>query len=292
MRRVHGSRLDGIWVGSVAAAQLRSVRRWPVSLWAEDRADPQEFEESNVANYSAEDLQRAGFPSWVTIRGGVDGTRPRVGRVWVSSQSVDARTSDTTVTLRARIRDADSGIQRARSHFGDIYSMYTDLRLVSGSRHDGVWAVTVVFDHCDDDLRTRSFRPGVTGWDRAGRWDGRSPDTAAVAVTAGDTTRPTTLPCDSYPPGVTTLCFTEDVTGITTQTAVVHPPDQPASAAVTGSWLCEDRADAATDCEFGRVRTARFTSDTPTSAPLEITLNPPHTLGITDMVGNPVQSYS
>ncbi len=112
-----------------------------------------------------------------------------------------------------------------------------------------------------------------------------------MTVAAPDNTRAQLQGCKVRPAGVTSVCFTEDVTGIDNETAVVHPRRQTAATPIGGTWQCADASGAAADCQSGHVRAARFTPTTPVPVPLAVALNPEHTLGITDLGGNSIFTY-
>jgi hypothetical protein len=53
-------------------------------------------------------------------------------------------------------------------------------------------------------------------------------------------------------------------------------------------WTCADVFGSPTSCASGTVRRAAFTPAAPTTGQLFVLLNPEHTLGVTDLAGNPV----
>ena len=81
------------------------------------------------------------------------------------------------------------------------------------------------------------------------------------------------------------LDFDEDVTGITPSSAPVIAAD--GGAPVAGAWTCTDATGATTGCATGTVRRAAFTPAVPTTSQLFVLLNPEHSLGVTDLAGNP-----
>ncbi|MEO7979903.1 MAG: hypothetical protein ABI807_03240, partial [Sporichthyaceae bacterium] len=79
-----------------------------------------------------------------------------------------------------------------------------------------------------------------------------------------------------------------DVIGITPASAPVHALAD--GSQVVGTWTCTDAAGVAVSCATGALRKAVFTPH-PTFAAvgqLVVVLNPEHSLGITDLAGNPV----
>ena len=288
LRLVQGTPLDGIWAGRLSTAALHANKLWPARLWLQDRT-MDEFE-NNSRGYSTSALAAAGFPSSVHVRAGADIRPPRISDLQVSSRDVDVRTGDATVTIQARIRDGGSGVQGAYAALStsQIDWNYTSrLTRVAGTEKDGIWAGEVVVDHCT--ARSRPFVASVHATDFA-EWNARLRDQDhPVAVTAGDNIQPRLKECPTYPPGVRSLCFTEDVTGINGETAIIRKGDPP--TLVSGTWSCQDSTGAAADCETGRVRVARFTPMSTTASGLTVSLNPEHTLGVTDMAGNPVFTY-
>jgi hypothetical protein len=287
---VRGTPRDGIWAASFPAALFYVKQSWPVTLTAEDRAGWLQFENTHEAVYSAADLRRAGLPSEVTMRGGPDRRPPVLSEARIDTTSVDVRTADATVTVQVRLRDTGSGVESARVR---VNKQEAAMTLVEGTSKDGVWQGQVVIDRCF--ARNGEFVPSIWVRDFAERGEGLQGREPKIAVTARDNTRPQVRRCANNPPGVVSICFTEDVTGITNETAATHHAasaqsrlGDPPPPAIEGSWSCTDSSGAPADCETGRVRIARFT---PTSVPARhvvIILNPEHTLGPTDMAGNPV----
>jgi uncharacterized lipoprotein NlpE involved in copper resistance len=80
--------------------------------------------------------------------------------------------------------------------------------------------------------------------------------------------------------GPVTLDFTEDVVGVDNTTV---------SFGRDGTWACTDASEAPTNCLTGAVRHASFTPASPfdNGAYYYLQLNPNHTLGLTDLAGNP-----
>ena len=156
------------------------------------------------------------------------------------------------------------------------------LHRTSGSRRDGVWSAAVTISTCaiggswrtelevtDRSLRSRQYRAGLP----------------TLEVVANDNLAPTVVRT-STASGTPVLDFDEDVTGITPTSAPVIAAD--GGAPVAGAWTCTDVTGATTSCATGTVRRAAFTPAAPATSQLFVLLNPEHSLGVTDLAGNPV----
>jgi hypothetical protein len=172
------------------------------------------------------------------------------------------------------------------------------MRLVSGTAQKGVWEGTLGMRRCV--AWTRSMRVNVILHDgsgqvrayRAGRLakDGR---TNRITVTATDHTPPTAIASfnRARPAAPITVTFSENVNGITPDSAVVRRPtgETDPGAVVAGTWACRTATGAPTDCRTGTVRAAQFRPlrQLPANGTYSVTLNPEFTLDLTDLSGNP-----
>ena len=200
--------------------------------------------------------------------------------------SVNVGSQPQVVTLRVRARDAGSGVAGVRVLLLDPdrsdSGREVALHRTSGSRRDGVWSAAVTISTCaiggswhtelevtDRSLRSRQYRAGLP----------------TLEVVANDNLAPTVVRT-STASGTPVLDFDEDVTGITPTSAPVIAAD--GGAPVAGAWTCTDVTGATTSCATGTVRRAAFTPAAPATSQLFVLLNPEHSLGVTDLAGNPV----
>jgi hypothetical protein len=96
------------------------------------------------------------------------------------------------------------------------------------------------------------------------------------------------------PAGPINVTFNEPVNGITAATGtlrrLIGPLRNPTyGPIVPGAWTCADDQGARTSCRSGTVQSAEFTPTHPLkpSENYSMTLNPEHSLGLTDLAGNP-----
>jgi hypothetical protein len=221
----------------------------------------------------------------ITVRSRADQAAPR-GSLTVTPTSVNVGSQPQVVTLRVRARDAGSGVAGVRVLLLDPdrsdSGREVALHRTSGSRRDGVWSAAVTISTC---AIGGSWHSRLEVTDRSGRSRQYSAGLPTLEVVANDNLAATVVRT-STASGTPVLDFDEDITGITPASAPVIAAD--GGAPVAGAWKCTDVTGATTSCADGSVRRATFTPAAPASSQLFVLLNPEHSLGVTDLAGNPV----
>jgi hypothetical protein len=225
------------------------------------------------------------------VLGTADRTPPRVVLVTADPPTVDVRAAGATVTVRARLRDDAAGVAGAEVSLTNGQSFVRlPLRLVAGSRRDGVWHATWPASPCESTAGTWTVE--VSAVDRLGRASRPAVAGPQVQVTNDDRVAPrgTTRRADA---AGAVIAFDEDVVGLTSTSALlVGGTGAKGFFSVTpvpGSWTCRDASDGPVDCGAGPVRTATIVADVPGPPNLVygVVLNPEHQLGVLDLAGNP-----
>jgi len=250
--------------------------------------------------YSYRALGKLGFTRDVLVRSGQDSTAPRLEAFRLTPSAIDLRQHAQSVTIRVRTSDTGSGLKSVHVMPGVAADFDVTLRLVSGTRHDGVWEGTLRFPRC----------PAVSGtWKASVQLADRRDNnafypTARLTRLGWQPKLTVTAAPDSLPPvahlrrtvavaGPVNLTFDEAVNGIRASSALVRQSGVvtggPAGPALEGHWDCLNRSGATTDCVTGRVRTATFTPVDPLTPGTyyEAVLNPEHSLEVTSMAGYP-----
>ncbi|HSV37212.1 MAG TPA: Ig-like domain-containing protein [Nocardioidaceae bacterium] len=237
-------------------------------------------------NYAA--LGFGGFKRTFSVTSRADTADPKILSFSKSAKVLDVRTRRQTLSLTVRALDKRSGIASVDVAFSSpdgVYSLGTNLKLVSGTSKLGTWKGVAIFLPCG--VTPGRWKVGVYAYDKAGNQVFQQQKT--IRIRAQDHTTPeVTLATTS--PGVNdpvTLRFNEAVNGITTTSVVVHRAFQ--DLVVGGTWACKNVAGTATSCVNGQVRTALFTPIEPMAAGADYSLsvNGPGSLGVTDLAGNP-----
>jgi hypothetical protein len=285
LRRVAGSARQGRWRGHLDLPGGSRRGRWEVGLILADR----------VGHYREYGSDRAlpGRPkpeglTSLRVRSDRDVVGPTATALTASTPVLDIRSGPATLTIEARVRDAGSGAKNVTGvvQRGLIWEYFVRMRLVAGTRKDGLWRGTWTARTCEVlpgartiavDVRDRAFNdspsaspgPGldVVNDDHSGPW------------ITGDTVSSTAV----------TVWFTEDVRGISLQSAyLISGGGEPTDPPVPGAWSCADASGAPVDCLTGPALTATFSPTTPLTHHYgALVLNPEHVLELTDMAGNP-----
>jgi hypothetical protein len=296
LRRISGTVKNGVWAGRIVVPRTAGTNRAHLVVEVGDYR-------GRSRTYRARALRTIGAPTSVRVVGHVDEHRPQVRKPRIRPVGpVDLRTGTQKFVIRVRITDVGAGVSGRPSFTfeGSATNMEhqgydLDMRLVSGTRRDGIWQAKVTLPRCEAE---------------AGRWSGYV--TAFDYGLPGDqatTDNVKVLNDDIAPPhaeqvgrirleGPVTIRFDEDVIGVATDNVLVFQgfddaadrPTQPAP--ILGIWTCQDAAGAPRDCSTGPVRTAKFTPASPfvdlEDAHYTILFNPEGHLGLTDLVGNPM----
>jgi len=295
LRRTSGTAADGVWSGTLAFDRWQRTASRRLTIRVRD-------EVGNRGNYTPRRLDRAGLPSRIRVRSGVDDRDPVLTLRSMRPTTIDLRqtTGSETFTITVRARDAQSGVSRIA--WEPEYGFETTgFHRVSGTARDGIWRAVVGVPRCAIDAQ----RLGIRAWavDRVGLADefGTKP---VLTVLNTDISRPSAGVVNGPvpPSGPVVVKFSEDVTGLDSTTGVVRTPGEVStSQLVPGSWACVTSAGGPVDCLTGPVRMARFTPTAPMAVPpptdLEpegepyvLFINPEHVLGVSDLAGNPLYS--
>jgi hypothetical protein len=204
---------------------------------------------------------------------------------------VDVRREPATVTVQARITDAGAGVTAASIWIqrGVISEFEVPMRLVSGTRRDGLWRGTWRVGTCQVEAGRRTVR--VDARDAASNQTQVSDGAPEINVGNDDHTGPW-ITLSSAATDSASLVFSEDVHGVSSTSAVLRDPHAgPDDPAISGRWECADDVGVLADCLAGPLRSARFLADAPLpgspSPYLVLVINPEHILDVTDGAGNP-----
>jgi hypothetical protein len=273
----------GHWVGRVPFHRYNSAGEYKLTVFLEDGA-------GNVNAYGSP-LLGGPVPGTGTVRvsGGTRDRRAPSVRALGLPRQLDLRTADQDVTLRARVRDRRSGVATVDTTFSFTDRVFA-AHLVSGTRHNGVWQLTVHLSHCRPPTDTDV---GLVAHDRGGLSD---VDGAPWTVLARDLERPfinqdTFLPSRNLP---LRFSWNEDVAGIRADTAPVVQTELGGAnpVPVPGTWTCTTVTRADVDCFTGPVRFATYTPTARlTGQEYTVVVNPPGTLAVTDLAGNPAERF-
>jgi hypothetical protein len=300
--------LAGPGWSSAAGTQLRKVRGTPHTY--RGRLSIRRFVETgrwgvwatvrNGADRGAS-FEPLGAARFLDVRSGSDTRRPTLTAIRIRPGNVDVRQADGSVTVTVRARDAGSGIADVGVDFRDPGNIWVPMRLVSGTRRDGVWRGSGIVPRCPAQsglltasvtLIDKSFN--YRRWSKAKLLELQWPNTLMLQA-----------PPDAVPPrvrivgdrptptvpvfGPVVLRFNEPVNGI--NNASVQVRSSRSNPMTAGTWTCTDQSGFNTDCANGLVRRAAFTPDNPflqsDFSDFSVLLNPEHNLDITDLAGNP-----
>jgi len=246
-------------------------------------------------------LGRLGFSRDLQVISGRDPAAPTIS-LFRSPDTVDVRVQDQRVAVTAQAHDLGSGVRKVTASFSGPHMepVEVDLRLVSGTRRDGVWRGSTTIATCT--AATAVWGSDVYVMDLAGRtsfyWSGE-PTAEGWPGKLRVTGRPHVAPprarvTQHVPPdGRVAVTFDRAVNGISATSATVRrwSPDSPAppGPVLAGRWTCRDVDAAITSCATGRVRWAGFKPATALQAGRwhTVVLNPEHSLEVTDRGGNP-----
>ena len=201
---------SGLWAGRITFPAWNSRGRYRLDVWADDGAG------NFVAlggGWSYSDGPIPGPDSIVVSGGRRDRRHPVVRIITAPTSPIDLRSSDQTTTVRARIRDAKSGVQDAVLH-GD-HGLKIPLHRVSGTRYDGVWEARAVLSHC---IKVRRTSLNITAHDAAGHSGSASHPVQALV---SDHKSPWWTIFTGSPTGPLRWEWTEDVVGISNESAAV-----------------------------------------------------------------------
>jgi hypothetical protein len=289
LRRTSGTARDGRWTGRL------HLRGWtgtmPLDLYVslEDRV-------GQSASYSAEQLSLAGFDSDMTVLAHTDTAKPTLTNARATPAALDLEQEDGGVVLRVRVTDGQSGVGSVFARVrGPGANQSVRLKLNSGDRASGIWQRRLPYGaRCH--TRAGAYEVRLIAIDRSGRI---SRETATFTLTGPDRVRPFVRLHDANKltvGSVLRLTFTEDVTGLSDQSAVIRPPGgyrrstNLPSPGAPGTWTCADSSGASVDCFAGALRSATWTPTGPlqSGASYFLDFNPEHVRSLTDLAGNPL----
>lgn len=291
LRRVSGSARDGRWRGTLHMPRWQGDFSGGVFVETVDKVG-----NGRGMIWSSKELRQRGFPSSLTVRSRSDRVKPLLPEALVSPATVDVRETAANVRFTVHASDAKSGVAHVSVwllHLG----RGLDLRLESGSRRDGVWTGRLPVSRC---TVAGTYSVNVSAVDRATM--ARSTPTGPLVYTVVNVDRepPEIETTSDAPPagGPVTVVFSEDVAGISQESAPVSTLQPPSSdpyvpaPAISGTWSCRSESGTETTCATGAVRTASWTPDQPLQpgTAYVITFNPEHVLDVTDLNGNPLSA--
>jgi hypothetical protein len=284
LRLVAGSRHAGRWRGHLVLPRL-SPGGWRVA--EATLVDRTGRSRSYRSNYDGPTPHPAGLRS-VRLLSVRDRVPPETTAVTASPSAVDLRSASGTVTIHSRIRDAGSGVASASAWIqrGSVFEYEVPLRLVSGTRDDGMWRGSWTATTCQVQAGMRTVR--VLARDRTGNRDVLGAAGPSLDVQNDDHTGPWVTASELTATSAAAT-FSEDVHGISPASALLRDPTADATTpAISGAWQCTSVIGVPVDCWAGPVRTARFVPDAPfPSLYLRLVINPEHVLDVTDGFGNP-----
>jgi hypothetical protein len=282
LRRVAGTPRAGRWKGHLDLPQGTRRGWWVAEVTVGDRTQLWRSYHSKLRATRPPGLRAVRV---VSIRAWLP---PEVTTTRTSARVIDIRTAPATVVIEARIRDAGSGVATAAAWIlrGLIYEYEVPLRLISGTRNDGLWRGSWTATTCQVLPEVRTVRVAAT--DRASNRGVPGPAEPSLEVQNDDHAGPW-IPNRELTSTTASLTFSEDVYGITEASAQLFDYAAAAgSPALSGQWRCENHTGVLVDCQTGPVRTARFLPDAPFPARyLGLIINPEHVLDVTDGAGNP-----
>jgi hypothetical protein len=292
LRKVSGS----TWGGTLRIPQWAGTSRWHVRfVGVGDRA-------RNSAGYRWQDLNSLGFRHNFDVTSRGDGVAPIAESLSAPhTVNVQTRSKSLAVTVRAGDVKAEGRPSRgvgvasvyvrfnSAAHFFAHFYAAKRLVLTSGTKQDGVWKGKVVIRWCHSE--PGDWFAHVTVRDVVGNWrrytfrrfltaeaaDHLVPE-ASVQFNGTTYTNPVTID------------FNEAVNGISDTSVPLRKFDSLKNGPIIpGSWVCTDASNGATSCADGMVRHATFipTVDLEPGVHYAFVLNPEHSLGVTDLAGNP-----
>ncbi|HEY7042708.1 MAG TPA: Ig-like domain-containing protein [Nocardioidaceae bacterium] len=247
----------------------------------------------NFAALSYAQLGARHFKRNLAVKSGIDTGKPTMASFGRAPAKVDVRTKNKQVAVTVRAKDAKSGVASVYVSFvGKTFSTGGFLSRKSGSSHNGVWKGSVLVAKCS--ASSGRLKGTVTITDLAGNT--RDFKVTVLTVRAGDHRVPqATTPSSIATSDPVVVTFNESVNGIDTNSATLRkvgfPNDGPK---IAGAWACKTAAGANTNCKTGSVKKATFTPNAALESftSYNVELNPEHSLGVTDLAGNPFRRYT
>jgi hypothetical protein len=253
---VRGTRASGTWKGTVVVRTWSGNGVWHASLDLSDRI-------GNFRSYSYADLKTEGWKRNLTVTSGSESRPPRLRDLHYTPHTVDIRSAGQTVDVGpVKLRDRPSGVASAVVQFDGPagFSFSALLHRTAGTARRGSWSGKARLPHCGPPPGT--YKTSVFARDRAGNQrtygagklhDMGLPSTLTVRAKTLDRTPPG-LASDAYGnnSGPIVVAFSEDVTGVTTESIQLYDTSTFDPAAMT-SAVCVDSSFQIVDCELGPV---------------------------------------
>jgi hypothetical protein len=255
---VRGTPQKGTWKGTAVVRRWSGTGTWRPRVTIGDRLE-------HYRLYSAKGLKTHGWMSSLEVTSGSESKPPSLLDLDYAPKTVDVQTSDETVRIRpVELRDRKSGVQSAWMEFVDRYGIAhyrpNPMRRITGTAKHGVWSAKMPVDECYAEPGT--FRTRLSVIDRAGNSrsygavqlrDMGLPSKLVVKATAQDL-QPPGVDGDSYGnnSGPILVTFTEDVTGVTTESLQLYDA-QTYEPALMSSMTCVDSAFQVVNCQSGPV---------------------------------------
>jgi hypothetical protein len=226
----------------------------------------------------------------VRVRARIDTTKPVFRIIRAPEPVIDVRDGDKRAVTLIRAIDAESGVAFVGLGSFDSDDPLLPGRLVSGTRHNGLWRVEVPLPQCG--TPAWEWADVLSAHDRS--WNGNEVVREVhYRVINTDVIPPTIRNVRS---GETVKVeFSERVTGLTNASAPIRavlssPRHRRAlGAPLEGTWTCRTKSGTAVDCPTGAFRLAAWRPTTPLDPAQAyiVDVNPEHVLDITDLAGNP-----
>lgn len=291
-----GTRARGVWLGALVVPRWAGNGPWSLTLRLEDRV-------GRVVRHRPADLRAMGLPYAVDVISRADAVVPAMAAPRLSPTTLDVRDGDGTMGITVRVRDAGSGVSRARARLLTRFEGYgvagwARLRLVSGTRRDGVWGGSLSIRRCAD-WRLSTHAPSgrveavplISAVDRARNVNTSEWPTQAAHFFFRDNVWPGTEAATG-PEGALTVAFTEPVVANGRWDPLVQRRDSEAD--VAGTWSCFGPYSVVVSCATDAVVRATFH---PTAVPeagtrYDVRINRSGRLDVMDLAGNPVVGWA
>jgi hypothetical protein len=284
LHRVSGTAAAGRWRGHFDVPLWAPGGRWAPGVTLVDRIGHSVGYGSAVGGVT----RRPRLPV-LRVRSGADRLAPVVTSITASVSTLDLRSAPGTVAFDVRLRDVRSGVASASAWIERefISEFEVPLRLVEGTRADGVWRGTWTAATCGVPSGLRQLQ--IVARDRAGNAL-RSPVGPPRIDVVNDDHQPPFIVGSQVTDTDVTVSFSEDVVGVSQRSMVLFDVDRAFGPGpqFAGHWTCRAITGPAVDCLAGPVREASFVADQLlTTSFHQLTVNPEHVLDVTDLAGNP-----
>lgn len=273
--------------GTMTIARWVGKSTWKIS-------DLEVFDKAgNYLDLSYADLGTRHYKRMFKVTSGTDTSKPKLVSFSRTPATVNAKTKNASFQVTVTAKDTGSGVSSVSVDYlapagGFVASGY--LTRSSGTAKKGVWKGTVTVIRCESAPGT--WKPTVYITDGAYNQlsTALTAATAQEKVKATDHIAPTATTSFSQPPaGPVKISFDENVNGISSTSVTVNAGNSyDPGALVPGTLKCTDKSGASANCATGKVRNVSFKPTTAmnTFSDYFVTINPEHSLAVTDAAGN------